>query len=203
MRRIASCFLAMLAICGMFFACDLLPDVPPLATELPVKPEDVSRIGSKFGINNYGDESRFHGGIDFNPYEGKTAVFYAVADGIVSMIDRDTGQGYDGDKGARNYRIEISISKRIKVAYHFEAALDSNGVSLTPAEVDANIYVRKGQKVSAGDPIGLLPYRCGSTHVDFSIFDDYGIREGMTSIYDYFDDQTEIELRELAGQPEG
>lgn len=178
-------------------SCSLPPDEPPKATALPVAEEDVGRIGSVFGINTYDSGPRFHGGIDFNPKVNDTATFFAVADGVITTINRNTGQGYDGDKGARNYRIEIALSSSVKAAYHFEAALNGEGVSLTAAEVDDNIFVQIGERVSAGQAIGTLPYRCESTHVDFGIVDKMGIYEGMPSIYEYFDEPTATELRAL------
>ena len=108
-------------------ACTLsdLPDEPPKATELPCDPEEIARISNRFG--SWTDDSgkqQFHGGIDFCPYEGKTATFYAIADGTVATVNTDTQLGLDGDKGARNYRIEIAISKHVKVDYHFEVGIN-------------------------------------------------------------------------------
>ena len=118
-------------------ACTLssLPDSPPLATELPCDPEEIARIGNRFGWTGYSGEQWFHGGIDFCPYKGKTATFYAIADGTVATVNTDTHLGLDSDNGARNYRIEIAISKDVKVDYHFEVGVDEiTGNPITPEE---------------------------------------------------------------------
>jgi len=187
----------------MLLSCTLLDDIPPEATALPVQAKEIGRIGSIFGINNYGGEERFHGGIDFNPKPGGSATFYAVADGVVTKIDRNTGQGYDGDKGARNYRIELGLSTSVTASYHFEAALNEEGESLSEEEVDGNIYVTKGQKLVAGEAIGILPYRCEGTHVHFCIMDETGEHEGMPSIYDYFDESTAQALKDIVADFNG
>jgi len=197
MKHRALLFTALGIMSIVLLSCVLLADTPPEATVLPVRIDEIGRIGSVFGINNYGGEERFHGGIDFNPKPGGSATFYVVADGVVTKIDRDTGQGYDGDKGARNYRIELGLSTSVTASYHFEAALNEAGEPLSEEEVESNIYVAKGQKLVAGEPIGLLPYRCEGTHVHFSIMDETGEHEGMPSIYDYFDESTAQALKDL------
>jgi len=193
-------FLASCSLADLFGGGDLLPDTAPKATQLPFSADEMYRYG-KFGFfPNPATGPNFHGGIDCFPYKGKTATFYAIADGTVSTINTDTKQGYDGDKGARNYLIEISISKTVKAHYHFEAAFDeTTGLPLTEAQVDANILVRKGDSVRAGDAIGILPYRCSSTHVHFSIHEEAYHGEGpdMPSPLTYFDTAGAARLNEL------
>ena len=165
--------------CSFMVACTLsdLPDIPPVATELPCDPEEIERIGNRFGSwTDVNGKQQFHGGIDFCPYEGKTATFYAIADGTVATVNTDTKLGLDGDKGAINYRIEIAISKHVKVDYHFEVGVDEiTRKPITLEEVKANILVKKGQTVKAGDQIGIIPYYEGGSHVHFSVHDEkYG-----------------------------
>jgi murein DD-endopeptidase MepM/ murein hydrolase activator NlpD len=174
-------------------ACTLsdLPDEPPKATELPCDPEEIARISNRFG--SWTDDSgkqQFHGGIDFCPYQGKTATFYAIADGTVATVNTDTKLGLDGDKGAINYRIEIAISKHVNVGYHFEVGVNKiTGQPITPEEVNANIRVKEGQAVKAGDPIGIIPYYEDGSHVHFSIQDEKygGETPGMPSPLTYFE----------------
>ena len=178
--------------CSFMMACTLssLPDSPPLATELPCDPEEIARIGNRFGWTGYSGEQWFHGGIDFCPFKGKTATFYAIADGTVATVDTDTKQGLDGDKGARNYRINIAISKHVEVHYHFEVGLNEiTGKPISPEGVKANIFVKKGQTVKAGDPIGIIPYYEDGSHVDFTIPDEQygGVTPSMPSPLTYFE----------------
>jgi len=184
-------------------ACTLsdLPDEPPKATELPCDPEEIARISNRFG--SWTDDSgkqQFHGGIDFCPYEGKTATFYAIADGTVATVNTDTHLGLDSDKGARNYRIEIAISKDVKVDYHFEVGIDEiTRNPITPEEVKANILVKKGQAVRAGYPIGIIPYYEGGSHVHFSIHDEKygGETPDMPSPLTYFEPSVAEELEAM------
>ena len=177
--------------CSFMAACTLsgLPDSPPLATELPCNPEEIDRIGNRFGywVNDSGMQ-QFHGGIDFCPDKDKTATFYAIADGIVATVDTDTHLGLDGDEGARNYRIEIAISKHVKVDYHFEVGINEITGPISQKEVEANILVKKGQTVKAGDRIGIIPYYNDGSHVHFSIHDEqYGESPEMPSPLTYFE----------------
>lgn len=190
--------------CSFMAACTLsgLPDSPPLATELPCNPEEIDRIGNRFGywVNDSGMQ-QFHGGIDFCPDKDKTATFYAIADGIVATVDTDTHLGLDGDEGARNYRIEIAISKHVNVGYHFEVGVNKiTGQPITPEEVNANIRVKEGQAVKAGDPIGIIPYYEDGSHVHFSIHDEqYGGGESpaMPSPLTYFEPSVAEELEAM------
>lgn len=175
-----------------------------MGNALDISPKDgATRTEAYVSLTVWQGGDRFDGGIDFNPKVGEEATFYAVAEGLVSSINRNTGQGYDGDKGARNYSIELALSKTIKVMYHFEAALNESGEPLSVAEVNTNIYVTKGKKVLAGDPIGLLPYRCGGSHVHFSIMDETGEIEGMPEIYGYFDEATAQALKDIVSDFNG
>ncbi len=183
-------------------ACTLsdLPDEPPKATELPCDPEEIARIGNRFGWTGYSGEQWFHGGIDFCPYKGKTATFYAIADGTVATVNTDTHLGLDSDNGARNYRIEIAISKDVKVDYHFEVGVDEiTGNPITPEEVKANILVKKGQAVRAGDRIGIIPYYEDGSHVHFSIHDEQydGETPDMPSPLSYFEPSVAKELEAM------
>jgi len=198
---IGFCVLEAACSIGSILSGDSLPETPPKATFLPFDPEEITRFG-KFG--HFPDRvigPNFHGGIDMFPFPGKTATFYAIAPGRVDDIDPDTHQGYDGDKGARNWRITIAISKTVIVGYHFEAALDESTKSpLSVAEVKALIHVKEGQSVTAGQPISDLPYRCSSSHVHFSIIDSSipgGEHPGMPSPLTYFDSATKAELEKL------
>ena len=182
-------------------ACTLsgLPDSPPLATELPCNPEEIDRIGNRFGywVNDSGMQ-QFHGGIDFCPDKDKTATFYAIADGIVATVDTDTHLGLDGDEGARNYRIEIAISKHVKVDYHFEVGINEITGPISQEEVEANILVKKGQSVKAGERIGIIPYYKGGSHVHFSIHDEqYGESPEMPSPLTYFEPSVAEELEAM------
>ena len=182
-------------------ACTLssLPDSPPLATELPCNPEEIGRIGNRFGywVNDSGMQ-QFHGGIDFCPDKDKTATFYAIADGIVATVDTDTHLGLDGDEGARNYRIEIAISKHVKVDYHFEVGINEITGPISQEEVEANILVKKGQTVKAGDRIGIIPYYNDGSHVHFSIHDEqYGESPEMPSPLTYFEPSVAEELEAM------
>ena len=188
--------------CSFMAACTLssLPDSPPLATELPCNPEEIGRIGNGFGywVDDSGKE-QFHGGIDFCPDKDETATFYAIADGTVATVNTDTQLGLDGDKGARNYRIEIAISKHVKVDYHFEVGINEiTGEPISQEEVEANILVKKGQTVKAGDRIGIIPYYNDGSHVHFSIHDEqYGESPEMPSPLTYFEPSVAEELEAM------
>ena len=187
--------------CSFMVACTLsdLPDIPPVATELPCDPEEIERIGNRFGSwTDVNGKQQFHGGIDFCPYEGKTATFYAIADGTVATVNTDTKLGLDGDKGAINYRIEIAISKHVKVDYHFEVGINEITGPISQKEVEANILVKKGQTVKAGDRIGIIPYYNDGSHVHFSIHDEqYGESPEMPSPLTYFEPSVAVELEAM------
>jgi len=183
-------------------ACTLsgLPDEPPLATELPCDPEEIERIGNRFGWPPDYSGGKFHGGIDFCPYKGKTATFYAIADGTVATVNTDTQLGLDSDKGARNYRIEIAISKHVKVDYHFEVGFNEiTGYPITSKEVKDNILVKERQAVKAGDPIGIIPYYEDGSHVHFSIHDEKygGETPDMPSPLTYFESSVAEKLEAM------
>ena len=195
--------IAVLFFCFLLVACNLsnLPESPPLATRLPCNKAEIARIGNRFGTYTSGNgQQQFHGGIDFCPFPGKTATFYAIADGKIVTVNTDTKLGLDAGNGARNYRIEIAISKHVTVDYHFEVGIDETTkqpISLSDAK--NNILVKKGQTVKAGDRIGIVPYFEGGSHVHFSIHEEQygGETPQMPSPLTYFEPSVADELSSM------
>lgn len=147
-----------LASCGLlqdlFDPSGALPAEAPMATVTPMDTAGVRAMGG-FGMTAY--SGQFHYGWDFFPKSGETLEFRAVAPGVVTLIEEDTRQGYQGTQGARNYRVVIGISKAVTVAYHFEAGLDASGSPLSVQQVRDNILVALNDRVDAGTAIGRLP----------------------------------------------
>ncbi|MBN1273464.1 MAG: M23 family metallopeptidase [Candidatus Aminicenantes bacterium] len=136
-----------------------------------------------FGFNG----SFFHNGIDFGCH-GK-ALFYSCADGVVTEVNLNTGEGYPGT----NYRIRISVSPRMTVEYHFEI-----GGNASEQERKDNIFVSKGDRVQGGQPIAYLLNLCGDAHVHFQVE-----KNGETSEcpLNFFSSQLALELEDIYDDP--
>lgn len=156
----AALCVAMLAGCGRNpYAADPLfrPDTPRL-TALPCDTAAATIIGAYGTIVEPGGATRFHNGIDITTADG--GAFYSCADGAVTMIDLDTGDGLPGT----NYRIWVKISARATLEYHFEI-----GGAASEQQRRDNIIVSEGQRVRAGQHIANLISGGGVPHVHFMV----------------------------------
>jgi hypothetical protein len=117
---------------------------PKKLTRLPCGSDHLVWM-QPYGQVDHGDgNSFFHDGIDFGSPGGK---FFASSDGTVTDVEFDTQKGWPGT----NYRIVIEIAPGIKLDYHFEI-----GGSVSLNEREANIFVSKGDQISAGTHIANL-----------------------------------------------
>ena len=115
-----------------------------LLTHLPCGPEMLNWIQPFGEVDHGGGNAFFHNGIDFGNPGGS---YFSAADGIVTSVETDTGQGWPGT----NYRIKIQINQNMDLDYHFEIG----GVAAL-TEREANILVNVGDQVSAGQHIANL-----------------------------------------------
>jgi hypothetical protein len=136
-----------------------------------------------------------------HPYCWEERVTSENHNGIIRrFLPKGTNFSLISDKGARNYRIEIAISKHVKVDYHFEVGFNEiTGYPITSKEVKDNILVKERQAVKAGDPIGIIPYYEDGSHVHFSIHDEKygGETPDMPSPLTYFESSVAEKLEAM------
>lgn len=178
-----------LASCGRNpYAADPLfrPDIPKLAA-LPCDTAAVTIIGAYGTIVEPGGTARFHNGIDITTADG--GAFYSCADGVITGIDLDTGDGLPGT----NYRIWVKISARATLEYHFEI-----GGSVPEQQRRANILVSEGRRVRAGQQIANLISGGGVPHVHFMV-KERGVESACPVTY--FDAATARRFERLFDSP--
>jgi len=109
---------------------DTLPSQLPLLH--PIRKADFKYISSKYGwrVDPITKDSTFHDGIDIATITKEAAV-YANADGIVEKLDYDRKRGLF---------IIINHAFGFQTLYYHLA----------------NFFIREGQKVEAGEKIGLV-----------------------------------------------
>jgi murein DD-endopeptidase MepM/ murein hydrolase activator NlpD len=130
----------------------------PELTALPVQESSLLWI-SPFGEIIEGESTRFHDGIDIGTVN--LGPFYTCADGIVTMVEIDTGTGWPGT----NYRIIIKVSAKLEIEYHFEI-----GGDIAEQERRNNIFVSKGERVQVGQHIAnLINLDQNVAHVHFAV----------------------------------
>ena len=161
------------------------PETPlPTDTQIPPtsEPEPTEDTGPVLLITPYVNESDMtkamgystdsnspwgfeHTGIDFVP-KGDVRAFRAVCSGVVDMVDLWQLES------TLNWQVSVRIvcNSRYSVIYAFEpmTSVESDGEMQL-----ANILVAKGQTVTQGDLIGLLPYASPGCHVDFGFYDGW------------------------------
>ncbi len=158
-----------------------------ILTHLPCNPEDVT-IMQPYGVVSAPNEDyRFHDGIDISTQSGDP--FYSAADGFVDQVFYETGMGYPGN----NYRIVIRMNKDVTIDYHFET-----GGYIGEQERRNNIFVSKGDQVTAGQHIGNLIVLGDAGHVHFGIYTD---DSGQAIPLDYCTPEVEQQFEAMFDQP--
>ncbi|HVB38374.1 MAG TPA: M23 family metallopeptidase [Vicinamibacterales bacterium] len=115
----------------------------------------VQWIGVYGQQNQANGQSFFHNGIDLGASYGTE--YYAAANGRVSTIEYNSGQGLPGT----NYRIDLTVGN-LTLDYHFEV----DG-SVSDSDRHGAILVSTGQTVTAGQHIGTLLAQGSGAHVHF------------------------------------
>lgn len=129
----------------------------PELTALPVDAASV-RYMQPYGTCDFGGGNIiFHSGIDIG-ITGTARPFYSCGDGLVTLVELNTGQGRPGT----NYRINVQVSGALTLAYHFE--IDG---SVPEQERKDNIFVKEGDYVKAGQKLANLLNLGDGAHVDF------------------------------------
>lgn len=136
------------------------PWIPALSV-LPCDTAVVTMIGAYGTIVRHDGSTYFHNGIDITTADGGR--FYSCADGVVTKVDLDTGDGLPGT----NYRIFVRISSRATLDYHFEI-----GGSVPEQRRQDNIFVKVGQQVTTGQHLANLIYAGEGCHVHFWVMED-------------------------------
>ncbi|MEM2637494.1 MAG: M23 family metallopeptidase [Candidatus Korarchaeota archaeon] len=137
---------------------------------LPDNPPEFSPIWDELnfcGLWGYGfqtHQGKLHPGIDFAPSRNYT--FYACADGIVVLA-------YARVEDPHGYSVVLRVSKNIEVQYGFEPVIQNEPLPFTEEQMMEFIYVRKGDSVKAGQPIGMLVNINNSSHLHFGVKDIY------------------------------
>jgi hypothetical protein len=116
--------------------------------------------------------SNHHNGIDIGT-KG-TGKFFSCTNGTVREVDLNTRKGYAGT----NYRINIRVTATVNIDYHFEIG---GSASLTKRK--ANIFVKVGDTVKAGQHIANLLKLSDASHVHFLISEN---NEAKKCPLDYF-----------------
>ncbi len=140
---------------------------------------------SPFGeIPEPGGITRYHNGIDIGT--ANLGHFYSCADGIVTNVELDTGDGLPGT----NYRIIIKVSSKIHLEYGFEI-----GGEISEEERNNNIFVSKGDRVRSGQHIAnLINLNEDMAHVHFSVSE--GSNKDMCPV-DFFSEAAAKKLEEI------
>ena len=156
----------------------------PVFDFLPFDEASVLWIAPFGEIPEPGGSTRYHNGIDF----GTTNLgpFYSCADGIVTNVELDTGDGLPGT----NYRIMIKVSSKVQLEYGFEI-----GGDISEEERKNNIFVSKGDRVKSGQHIAnLICLDEDAAHVHFSV--SQGSSKDMCPA-DFFTEAAAQKLEEL------
>lgn len=186
-KRISICvFLIVFVSCGKNpFSSDtrFMLDTPEFES-IPFDEASVLWI-SPFGeIPEPGGITRYHNGIDIGT--SNLGHFYSCADGIVTNVELDTGDGLPGT----NYRIMIKVSSKVQLEYGFEI-----GGEISEEERKNNIFVSKGDRVSSGQHIAnLINLSEDMAHVHFSV--SQGSSKDMCPV-DFFSEAAAKKLEEI------
>ena len=125
-----------------------------------------------------------HNGLDIGTTAGGR--FFSIADGVVTLVELNTGQGFPGT----NYRIGIDYATPIDVEYHFEI-----GGTVSDQDQRDNIFVAVGDTVTAGQHIGNLMSQDENAHVHFGIYEQpVGV---VRCPLDYFAPEVAAQLENL------
>lgn len=103
-----------------------------------------------------------HQGIDFFPKQDM-ATFQAVTGGEITYAERF----YNEVSKKWQVNVELRINAMYVAHYAFEPAVSTTSEADTQM---ANIFVKKGDRVSPGQDLGRLLVRGEGAHVDFSFF---------------------------------